>query len=134
MSSYQITIPPSRRAAARFVSDTRRGLQKAFVLEKEKRGLTQSEIARLIGVHRSVINRELRGQKDIGLGRVGELAWALGRRATLSFPEIEKVDGQNEQEEVPKAPIKFEVSSQGAVSASVSSASNPRTEFKFELV
>lgn len=79
MSSFQLSVTPSRRAAARHVTNVRRALLKALAEEEIKRGLTQSEIARVIGVHRSVINRELRGQKDITLGRVGELAFALGR-------------------------------------------------------
>ena len=87
MPSFQITISPSKRAAGRFVYRVRRALQKALAEEQEKRGLNQSAVARAIGVHRSVINRELRGRKDITLGRVAELAWALGRRAVLELPE-----------------------------------------------
>src|SRR5665213_2091821 len=73
--SFQITIEPNRRAAARFVSKVRRTIQKAFAEEQKKRGLSQADIARAIGVNRSVINRELKGFKDITLGRVAELAW-----------------------------------------------------------
>ena len=79
MSSFQITITPSKRAAGRFISKVRRSIQKALAEEHQKSGLTQSAMARAIGVHRSVINRELVGRKDITLGRIGELAWALGR-------------------------------------------------------
>jgi transcriptional regulator with XRE-family HTH domain len=57
----------------------RRELQKALAEEAQKRGLTQSGLARAIGVNRSVISRELRGHKDLSLSRVAELAWALGR-------------------------------------------------------
>jgi transcriptional regulator with XRE-family HTH domain len=77
--SFQITVAPSRRAAARFVVSVRRALQKAFVEEQAKTGISQADIARALDVHRSVINRELRGSKDLTLGRVAELAWALGR-------------------------------------------------------
>ena len=63
MPSFQISVTPSRRAAARFVIRVRRALLKALAEEKARRGLSQSEMARLIGVHRSVIHRELRGQK-----------------------------------------------------------------------
>lgn len=87
MPSFQITLTPSKRAAGRFVLKVRRQLQKAFADESARRGLTQAAIADAIGVHRSVINRELRGNKDITLGRVAELAWALGRTATIEFPD-----------------------------------------------
>src|ERR1700688_1556605 len=84
MPSYQIAIDPHRRAAARFIGQVRRALQKAFVEEQKKRGLSQADIARALKIHRSVINRELKGFKDITLGRVGELAWAMGRKPSFS--------------------------------------------------
>jgi hypothetical protein len=87
MPSFQIAVEPSRRAAARFVGQVRRSLQKAYVEEQQRRGLSQSEIARLLKVHRSVINRELKGLKDMTLGRVGELSWAMGRKAFFSAEE-----------------------------------------------
>jgi transcriptional regulator with XRE-family HTH domain len=68
------------------VTSVRRALQKALV-EEDAHGLTQSAIARAIGVHRSVINRELRGEKDITLSRVAELAYAMGRKPVLELRE-----------------------------------------------
>jgi Helix-turn-helix domain len=95
MPSFQIAIEPNRRAAARFVGQVRRSLQKAFVEEQQKRGLSQSEIARMLKVHRSVINRELKGLKDMTLGRVGELSWAMGRKPFFSAEEPTKALGTN---------------------------------------
>jgi hypothetical protein len=88
MPSFRISIKPNRRAAARFIGQVRRGLQRAYGEEQKKRGLSQSDIARSLEIHRSVINRELKGFKDITLGRVAELAWAMGRRPLIEFPEI----------------------------------------------
>ena len=93
MTSFQISLTPSRREAARFVTRVRRVIQKALAEEEKNRGLTQSDIARTIGVHRSVINREIRGYKDITLGRVAELAYAMGRKAILDMPEIKGSGG-----------------------------------------
>jgi hypothetical protein len=87
MPSFRILVSPSRRAAARFITQVRRAFQRAYVEEKQKRGLSQSAIAREIGVHRSVINRELVGRKDITVGRIGELAWAMGRIPFFALPE-----------------------------------------------
>lgn len=95
MSSFQISLTPSRREAARFVTRVRRVIQKALAEEEKKRGLTQSDIARTIGVHRSVINREIRGYKDITLGRVAELAYAMGRKPVLDMPEATTRAGAN---------------------------------------
>lgn len=88
MSSFQISLTPSKKAAARYVTAVRRALQKALTEENKKSGLTQTEIARAIGVHRSVINRELRGQKNITLSRVAELAWALNRNPNFVLEEL----------------------------------------------
>lgn len=79
--SFRISLTPSRRAAARFVAKVRRELQKTLT----ESGMTQSDIARDIGVHRSVVNRELRGYADITLGRVAELAHAMGRTPIIEF-------------------------------------------------
>ena len=95
MPSFQITIAPHKRAAARFIAGVRRELQKAFSEEKAKRGLNQSEIGRMLGVHRTVIHRELRGDSDLTLGRVAELACVLGRVPKFSLDGIAEADGQN---------------------------------------
>src|SRR6266545_2797197 len=54
---------------------------------------------------RSVINRELRGKKDITLGRVAELAWAMGRIPFFDLPERKLPAGSNlpRQDHVPAA-------------------------------
>lgn len=91
MTSFQISITPSRRAAARFILDVRRKLQKALADENNKSKLTQSDIARTIGVHRSVINREMKGYKDMTLGRLAELAFAMER-----VPRFDLIDAAEE--------------------------------------
>jgi transcriptional regulator with XRE-family HTH domain len=95
MPSFQISITPSRRAAARFVGGVRRKILRALEEEQKKRGLKQTDLARAIGVHRSVINRELRGMKDLTLGRVAELAFALGRVPSFELPEMAYPAGSN---------------------------------------
>jgi transcriptional regulator with XRE-family HTH domain len=95
MPSFQISITPSRRTAARFITDVRRKILKALEEENKKRGLKQTDLARAINVHRSVINRELRGKKDMTIGRVAELGWALGRMPTFDLPERAIQDGSN---------------------------------------
>lgn len=101
MPSLQITISPDKRAAARFIGSVRRAIQKAYIEEQRKRGVSQSDIARALKVHRSVINRELRGFKDMTLGRVAQFAWALGRRPSFVLEEQVATAGQN----VAPAPI-----------------------------
>jgi transcriptional regulator with XRE-family HTH domain len=95
MASFRLSIKPNRRAAARFVGRVRSKLQEAVVVDRERIGITQTKIADAIGVHRSVISRELNGRQDITLGRVAELAWAMGREIVFDVrvPEVEV--GQN---------------------------------------
>ncbi|WBL75633.1 helix-turn-helix transcriptional regulator [Bradyrhizobium xenonodulans] len=88
--------------------------------ESQKRGLTQTDIAREIGVHRSVINRELRGQKDITLGRVAELASSMGRIAVIEFPERIRSEGQNIE-----AKIDYSLNEEGLLA-------DPASEFDLE--
>lgn len=115
MTSFQISITPSRREAARFVNRVRRSFQKALTEENKKRGLTQSDIARTIGVHRSVINREIRGFKDITAGRMAELAFALGRKPIFDLPVVAVRPGANAA--APPITTKVEVSEVSATSA-----------------
>jgi transcriptional regulator with XRE-family HTH domain len=103
MKSFQIGISPSRRAAGRFISRVRRALQRALIEEGERSGINQSKIADAIGVHRSVISRELNGRQDITLGRLAELAWAMGREIDFSLPIAEQIKGANTPEIVPGA-------------------------------
>lgn len=92
MTSFQLSVSPHRRAAARFVSKVHRRLQKAYAQSPE---VTQTAIAGALGVHRSVINRQLRGRKDMTLGRVAELAWALGYEADFDLIKPTVPDGSN---------------------------------------
>jgi hypothetical protein len=127
MPSFQIAIEPNRRAAARFVGQVRRSLQKAFVEEQKKRGLSQSEIARMLKVHRSVINRELKGLKDMTLGRVAELAWAMDRKAVIELKEVAQVVGQNidAEQRAPETEIDYSIPEQVE--------EPPTPDYQFEL-
>lgn len=87
MTSLRITISPKERAAGRFISRVRRAIQRALAEKNLQRGLTQSDIARAIGVNRSVICREIRGHKDLTLSRVAEIAWALGLKPSFALDE-----------------------------------------------
>lgn len=95
MTSFQITVTPNRRVAARFVNDVRRTIQRKLVERAAESGLRQSHIARALGVHRSVINKELRGTKDMTLGRVAEFAWALGLEPRFDLVEPAVAAGAN---------------------------------------
>lgn len=51
-------------------------------------------MADALSVNRSVINRQIRGKQDINLGRIAEIAWALGYEPKLDLIRIGgKTDG-----------------------------------------
>ena len=90
--SFQIAIPQNRRAAARFIGKVRRTLQRALA---DNPDIKRTEIADAIGVHRAVITRQLGGKKDISLGRVAELAWAMGYEPVFSLKRSSHDEGTN---------------------------------------
>jgi len=92
MTSYRLSISPHRRAAARFVGRVRRSLLKAYDAAPH---VTQSSIAKELGVHRSVINRQIRGTQDMSLGRVAELACILGYEPDFRLLAHDSAAGAN---------------------------------------
>lgn len=90
MPSFQIVISPKRRSAARLIHQVRSDLQRLVEESKKAGGVNQSDIAKALDVHRSVISRELKGTKDLTLGRVGEIAWALGKEASVAFVDADQ--------------------------------------------
>lgn len=100
MSSFQLSVTPNRRAAARFVNLIRGQIQKAYAESPEIR---QTDIARALGVHRSVINRQIRGFQDMSIGRAGEIIWALGREPKFDLIKPELIEGDNHAPPIPGA-------------------------------
>lgn len=92
MASFRIGVTPHRRAAARFVAKVRRELQKAFA---DRPDISQTMIADVLGVHRSVVNRQLKGTADISLGRVAEFAQILGVDPEFRLVKNEATQGVN---------------------------------------
>jgi len=95
MPSFQISISRTKRTGGRFAAKVRRELQKAFAEEQRARGLKQADLARELGVHRSVVNRQLIGVENLTLVRVGELAEALGREPDFILRKPESAIGAN---------------------------------------
>jgi hypothetical protein len=87
MTSSRASLSPLNLSAARFVGDVREEILLAFLEEMSERGLTKSEIARLLGVHRSAVSRMLNGTAPLELRTIGQLAWAMGRDPQLKLPK-----------------------------------------------
>ena len=104
--SFELSISAKDRAVGRFVGAVRKALLVGAIEEKERSGITQQAIATIIGVHRSVINRLLKGEANLTLRSVGEIAWALGRVPKFYLVKEADADGSNyPQLEKPSAPV-----------------------------
>jgi len=93
--SFQFAIDSRSRKAARFMRRVRTELQKALEEEKGKRKITQAELARLLGVDRSVINKQLTGSGNLTLRSIADWAWALDRDIVFSLPPSHSRPGAN---------------------------------------
>ena len=87
--SYKFDIDPKNRVVARFIGEVRSELVRAFVEESAASGLTRDQLAQLLGVHKSLITKRLRGNVNLTLRSIGEMAWALDREPefTLAQPD-----------------------------------------------
>lgn len=83
--SYELKIDPKKRAASRFIGKVRKALIMAALDEKAATGVNQQKLAAALGVNRSVINRMLKGESNLTLRSVGELAWALGYEPEITM-------------------------------------------------
>lgn len=76
--SFKLQMSPRDKASARFIAAVQKAIVEIALAEKEKTKITQQEIAKRLGVNRSVINRMLKGEANLTLRSVAEFAWALG--------------------------------------------------------
>jgi transcriptional regulator with XRE-family HTH domain len=93
--SFLFEIGRRRRKAGRFIGHVRRELLKAFAEEQQARGLTRDELARELGVHKSVVTRRLNGSSNLTLRVVAEMADALERDIRFSLEEPARATGAN---------------------------------------
>ena len=89
--SYRLNIDPKSRKAARFISRLQKEIQKALI----DSGKTQQEIATILDVDRSVINRRLRGNANLTARSIAEFAYALDKDIVLEFVDGIPVDRSN---------------------------------------
>jgi len=89
--SYQIKLDPKSRKAARFISLLQKKLQKAFV----ETGKTQQEIATILGVDRSVVNRRLTGSANLTARSIAEFAYAFDKDIQIEFVDRPRATQSN---------------------------------------
>ena len=123
--SYQIKLDPKSRKAARFISLLQKKIQKAFVAT----GKTQQEVATILGVDRSVINRRLTGSANLTARSIAEFAYAFDKDVYIEFvdrPRVKQSNVTRSSDHVLKLPGQ----STGAASGTI----NPTAKFNLEKI
>lgn len=59
-------------------------------LALEEQGWTQEDLARHLGRTQGIISRQLRGHENLSLGKLAELAYALGKRFEVEISDLEE--------------------------------------------
>lgn len=60
-------------------------LREAYARKHEKEGLSQSEIARILGVDRSAIHNRLSGKTNMTIETIADMVWALGHDVQVNI-------------------------------------------------
>lgn len=102
MTFFDFEIDEKDLASAKFFGDTRRCLVEAFLEEnKNDRQINQALIARKIGMDKGTLSKILRGQGNMTLRTLSDIAWALG-----FVPEVH-LHRQNEAKQSNHMPRSF---------------------------
>ena len=91
-------IPEGKKELVR--ADLRVDVTQTLVLEMERRNVTKSQLAKIIGVSRSAITQALSPNSNMSLNRLADIAAALGMRA-----EFVLRSAFSESDQRPLAPV-----------------------------
>lgn len=79
MTFSSLSIDKRRRTYVRLIGQIRRALNEALGQEFERRGLTKTKVALLLGWSKSFVTRKLAGTSNMTLETLADLAFALDR-------------------------------------------------------
>lgn len=99
--SYRLKIDPKSRKSANFISKLQRKIQAELIAS----GMTQQEVADVLGVDRSVVNRRLKGSANLTARSIAEFAYAFGKEIDFEFVEAESVATKSSNYTVSAGPI-----------------------------
>ncbi len=67
-----------RRVFLSLIGDIERALRAAFVRWSNENNETQSGLAKILGINRSVVHRRLTGRANLTIETMADMVWALG--------------------------------------------------------
>lgn len=71
-----------------FIGRVRDALLRGWAIRHEECGLTQADLARILGVNRSRVSRILNGEANLTLRTAGEIAAALGFELDVEIADV----------------------------------------------
>jgi transcriptional regulator with XRE-family HTH domain len=89
--SYQIKVDAKSRKAARFISRLQKVIQKTLI----ESGKTQQEVAMLLDVDRSVVNRRLKGNANLTARSIAEFAYAFDKEIVFDLVDRNLAEHSN---------------------------------------
>ncbi len=95
MKSSNPHIDKRRRVYVRLIGEIQHALNQALHEEHQKRGLTCSEMARLISKDKSFVSRKLSGMSNMTLETFADLVFALDRSVKVLLPARGEAFGSN---------------------------------------
>lgn len=93
--SFRSKIDKRRQTYVRLLGEIAHALNKALEEEHAQRGLTQADIARMLGKQKSFVSRKLSGDTNMTLETLADLAYALDRPVRVSLPSRRPEHGRN---------------------------------------
>jgi transcriptional regulator with XRE-family HTH domain len=96
VTSFHFDIGGRARHAGRFIGRVRSELLQALSERKSEGGFSQEALARKLDIERSLINRQLSGERSLTLRAIADLAWAMELEITFELKKPVAEAGQNE--------------------------------------
>jgi transcriptional regulator with XRE-family HTH domain len=95
MPSSKFNIDKRRKTYIRLIGDITHQLNTALHEENERRGLTRTQVAEVLGTNKSFVTRKLDGRSNMTLETLADLAYALDRVVSVELRSREKRPGSN---------------------------------------
>lgn len=96
MTSSSSAISARRRTYVRLIGEIRHALNQALTEEHAARGLTKTDIARILNKDKSFVTKKLTGMSNMTLETLADLAFAMNRPVHVSVPSRTPFGGSNQ--------------------------------------
>lgn len=113
--SFAFKTTQKERDGNRLISMVLREIVRAAIVEKQRSGVTQREVARRLGVDKSHVSKLLSGKSNMTLRSAGELLGAIGWEAEFRARPKHKADGNHRSTATTPSSVRFDVDNRAGV-------------------